>query len=134
MGGSCLGMKRQGWKKLLIVLMAVFTLIPTLSLNQVFAEDEVAPSPGGSEGTGNNASDMSRSMINFFREERTNIQVDRVSVDEYKVYGVFLSNFFVPWSTKLSDMIDDTGANSIPKKMSKKFFGSEAKKRSNPRT
>ncbi|TDG00884.1 hypothetical protein [Paenibacillus piri] len=69
--------------------------------------------------------DTARSMIDFFRKDRTQINADQVSRDELIVYGVFLSNFFVPGQTKLKDMIDASESEgTLPKRVSTKFFGS----------
>jgi hypothetical protein len=41
------------------------------------------------------------------------------------VYGVFLSNFYLPGENKLSDLVDSsTSENTLPKRVSTKFFGS----------
>lgn len=97
-----------------LVTLLLFSAIPT----SVFAEEDSATS---------DANKMSRSMLSFFREDRTTLQTERVARDELLVYGVFMSNFFVPWSTTLKDMVDDKSKDSIPSKMSKKFFGSPDK-------
>lgn len=99
------------WLQVMMIVALLSPILPTKS----FAEDTT--------GGGNTANNMSRSMIDFFRKDRTSLQVERVSKDELIVYGVFLSNFFIPWSTKLKDMVDDSGKDSIPKQMSTKFFG-----------
>lgn len=70
------------------------------------------------------ANDTSNSMIKFFQEDRTSLQVDSLSGDEVKVYGVFLSNFFIPWRTQIKDIVTP---NDLPKKISTKFFGSDGK-------
>jgi len=68
-----------------------------------------------------------RFMISYFRDSRTKLQVDKVSRDEILVYGVFLSNFFVPYVTKLGNMVSNEGNDAIPKQVSKRFFGSTDK-------
>src|SRR5690606_9433587 len=59
-------------------------------------------------------------------KEQTQIDVDRIAKDELMVYGIFLSNFFVPGKTKLRDMIDPAvdQEDTLPKQISTKFFGS----------
>ena len=103
-------------KKLLVTALASSMLLPTLGS---FAPVVEAESSKGSATT--------KSMINFFRDDRTKLTVERTSPDEVKVYGVFLSNFYIPWSTKLGDIINNKAKDSFPKKISKKFFGSEDK-------
>lgn len=77
--------------------------------------------------TTNTANQMTNSMLTFFREERTGLNSDRVARDEVMTYGVFISNFFVPGQTVLKDLIDNTKDTSMPKVISKKFFGSADK-------
>jgi hypothetical protein len=90
-----------------------------------------APTSGATEKsadtTASSANAMTNSMIDFFRKDRTDLAVDRVARDELMVYGVFLSNFMVPWNSKLGDMVDDKDADSLPKRVSTKFFGNTEK-------
>lgn len=109
-------MIRNAKKKVLVTALATSMLLPTLGS---FTSPVKAASSTGSATT--------KSMINFFREDRTKLTVERTSPDEVKVYGVFLSNFYIPWSTKLGDLINNKAKNSFPKQISKKFFGSEDK-------
>lgn len=104
--------------KKLVIIMVVLTLLLPLT-----------PIVGGvsANTSGSNANEMTRSMITFFRDDRTDLAIGRVARDEIMVYGVFLSNFFIPWETKVRDMIDDTTDTSIPKRVSEKFFGSQGK-------
>lgn len=98
-------------------LIAVFLLIASTPLNS-------ASAVGSPSADSPNA--MARSMIDFFRKDRTELAIDRVSRDELMVYGVFLSNFFIPGKTKLSDMVDASTdkQDTIPRIVSNKFFGS----------
>ena len=114
---------KRGIKKSLNGLMAVVVLATTvLSSSSVYANTSTA-TPQATDG----ANETSRSMISFFREERTGLQVERTSKEEVRVYGVFLSNFFVPYHTKLGDIINDKGDKSFPKEISNRFFGSDGK-------
>lgn len=91
------------------------------------------------------ANEMTSSMITFFRENRTGLDINAVSRDEIITYGVFLSNFFVPGITQVGDIgntlkeIDSSGEDDknsnvgveseeikdLAKRVSSKFFGSE---------
>lgn len=75
----------------------------------------------------NSTNNMTRSMVQFFQQERTSLAVDRVAKDELIIYGIFLSNFYKPWSTKISDIIDNSSDNSFPKQLSNRFFGSSGR-------
>lgn len=70
------------------------------------------------------ATEMAQSMLTYFRTQNADIQVSRITDAELKVYGVFLSNFFVPYSTKLADMSETTTDTNLSKRVSEKFFGS----------
>lgn len=100
------------WKRVLSILLVIQLLIPNVF---VFAEGD------------SDSSNYTRFMISYFRDSRTKLQVDKVSRDEIIVYGVFLSNFFIPYVTKLGDMISNEGDNSIAKQVSKRFFGTTEK-------
>lgn len=90
--------------KLLIALIIVMsTVIPS-----ALAEDAAE------------TNEKSRQMIDFFRDDRA-LDVENTTQDEMKVYGVFLSNFMIPFSTKLGDLDGD----EISKKVSTKFFGND---------
>lgn len=134
-------MRRKWYYKCVMLLMMATLLLPVLPvqwLSSAYATPTTTPvapvtSPaGGATGgvtadgtTPASANEMSRDMIGFFRNDRTNLAVDQVSVDEIMVYGVFLSNFFVPWSTELGDIAKTEGDKALPKKISQKFFGSD---------
>ena len=115
---------REKIRKLALLFMTITILLPSITLNGgniAYAEDEVASE------TGESAAGMTQSMIKFFQEERTSLDVNNTSYDEVLVYGIFLSNFFKPWSTTIGDMVDDSGANALPKQVSKRFFGSDGR-------
>lgn len=112
-------MKKRKWFKYLNVLLLFMLLVTFIPNKNITLAEEQAKS--------SDANTMTRSLITFFRDDRTKLQVERVSRDELMVYGVFLSNFFIPWSTKLGDMVKDEGDKSIPKQISTKFFGSTDK-------
>lgn len=113
------GVRYKLWSKVIIVVMVIImgysALLPHSFANEV---ESVAPA---------SANEMTRSMITFFRDDRTDLAVGRVARDEIMVYGVFLSNFFIPWETKVRDMIDSESEGSIPNRVSEKFFGSTGK-------
>lgn len=110
------------WRKGISSAMAVVILASTVLSSSTAMANATTPTQAT-----DGANETSRSMISFFREERTGLQVERTSKEEVKVYGVFLSNFFVPYHTKLGDIINDEGDNSFPKQVSNKFFGSTGK-------
>lgn len=110
---------RETVRKITLILTALTILlfsVGTTGVSTVFATDtdNTTDSTGGS---------MTQSMISFFQKDRATLQVDRVASDEVLVYGIFLSNFYKPWSTKISDITSDSGDNSLSKQISTKFFG-----------
>lgn len=64
-------------------------------------------------------------LIDFFRQNQTNLAINQLNKNEVIVYGVFLSNFFTPGKTRIKDLIDATSDKTIAKDLSKKFFGSD---------
>ncbi len=96
----------------LLMLLIFLTVVPSPEVHAVES--------------GNSVNSMTSSMIEFFRKEQTEIDVERVSRDDFMVYGVFLSNFFIPGKTKLKDLVDpsEDKEDTLPKKISTKFFGS----------
>ena len=115
-------MRRKKWtrnskkKRILITLLVVIMLVNLLVFNKVTVNAE--PTGGGTS-----ANATTRSMLEFFRTDRTVLNVDAVTKDELQVYGVFISNFFVPGQTTIKDISGD-GDTSISKKVAEKFFGS----------
>lgn len=115
-------MRRKKWtrnskkKRILITLLVVIMLVNLLAFNKVTVNAE--PTGGGTS-----ANATTRSMLEFFRTDRTVLNVDAVTKDELQVYGVFISNFFVPGQTTIKDISGD-GDTSISKKVAEKFFGS----------
>lgn len=109
-------MKRNKWTKGIIIGLIMVIVFLTVS---PYPDVQAAESE-------NSGSSMTRSMIEFFRKDQTQIDVNRVSKDELMIYGVFLSNFFVPGKTKLKDLIDPSTDkdDTLPKQISNKFFGS----------
>lgn len=109
-------MKRIKWTKCmnigLLMILVFLTVVPSPDVHAVEL--------------GNSGNSMTSSMIEFFRKEQTEIDVERVSRDEFMVYGVFLSNFFIPGKTKLKDLVDpsEDKEDTLPKQISTKFFGS----------
>lgn len=111
-----------------VLLVGVMLASLLLSGVYVFAEELNSGNQGNVEqGNTGSSNQMVTSMINFFRDARTNLAVDNASRDEVIIYGIFLSNFFVPWSTKISDLTDDSSDNSLPKRLSRQFFGTTEK-------
>ena len=99
-------------KKVLVLILSFLFLFNALfPLNKVYAE--------------NNANARGSAMINFFRQNQTQIDLTGVSDSELLVYGVFISNFMIPGRTMIKDLVDMDGDESIPKRLSLKFFGSE---------
>ncbi|MEK5165839.1 hypothetical protein NYE69_26315 [Paenibacillus sp. FSL R5-0527] len=70
-----------------------------------------------------NANALGRAMMNFFRQTQTELDPASVSDSELLVYGVFISNFFIPGKTTLKDLVKMEGDESIPNRISLKFFG-----------
>jgi hypothetical protein len=100
------------FKKTVIILLLTTFILSLLPVSQkTYAET---------------ASKTTNSMIDFFRTENTQLTLDRVSSDELLVYGVFISNFFVPGQTTIGDLVgeDKEGIPSISSTISQKFFGS----------
>lgn len=97
---------------LMITTLLVMTL-STLLPNFVYAEEKAET-----------ANETSASMIKFFQEERTGLNVDKITKDEVLVYGVFMSNFYLPWRMQVQDIVKD---DQLPKRISSKFFGSDSK-------
>lgn len=104
--------KSIGKKGVILLLVAMVLLSIAPSVTRVSAEEA------------SEESSTTNDMISFFREDRTDLAVDRVSRDELMVYGVFLSNFFTPWVTKVGDISKESG---IATDLSKQFFGSADK-------
>lgn len=103
-------MARNVWSKILCSFLILSLVLPSLVSNKVSADEA--------------ANSTARSMINFFRSQVDDFKVDNITESELKVYGVFLSNFFLPWATQVDDLRD--GANNpLSKVVSSKFFGSE---------
>ncbi|MNL91307.1 hypothetical protein D3C81_10390 [compost metagenome] len=105
----------KDWKRILICLMLGVLLVSMLSTAIL-----VMAAPTDSQ-----ANSTSRSMIQFFRDDRTKLDTNRVSRDEIMVYGIFLSNFFTPGQTTLKDIKAD-GDKSLTTTVANKFFGSAA--------
>lgn len=83
------------------------------------------------ESTGNTATDRGGSMIDFFRTQNTSMDFTTITNDDLYVYGVFLSNFFIPGETKLGDLKligddnkDSKDMHNLTAIMSQRFFGS----------
>lgn len=102
-------------KKLLHKVLSLFIMLG-LSLSFIPASPSVVKAE--------NAATTTSSMLKFFRESRTSLDADKASRDEIFVYGVFLSNFFMPGQTTIKDIADD----ALSAKVSTKFFGSDGKK------
>lgn len=94
---------RRGQRALVGVLAAIILLgsMPT----RVYAED---------------ANTMGAALISFFKSSQEDIDVGQIKASELRVYGVFLSNFFKPGETKISDLRD---GGEIAGKVSQVFFG-----------
>jgi hypothetical protein len=109
--------------KLLLSFLVVASFILSSMSNYVSAAGEATTIPP----TANSANDTVTSMIDFFRTERTGLAPKSVNTDELMVYGIFMSNFFMPWETKLKDIKDDSSDTSIVTRITSKFFGSSDK-------
>lgn len=117
-------MLREKLKKLTLLFLTLVILSSTLSLsgiNIVLAEETGTNTPS----TTPSSNVMARNMLEFFQTDRATIVPDNVDRNEIIVYGIFLSNFFKPWSTTIGDLTSDEGDKSIPKEVSKRFFGSD---------
>ena len=124
----------EKFKKIGVTLIVLIIFLSSVPLNSFYlvahAEDsstDTPPSTGGETGSGQesggSAANTTRTMLNFFQEERTSLQVDRVSRDELLVYGIFLSNFYIPWQTKIGDIKGE----ELSGRISTKFFGSSGR-------
>lgn len=120
-----MGKKNKFLIKLLSGFLVTSLLMGSLPINKVYAQE------------GASANELTSSMITFFRESRTGLNVDAVSRDEVITYGIFISNFFVPGVTTVGDIgakikeakegEETQGVNTkeLAKTISSKFFGSE---------
>ena len=93
--------------------MLLSALLPTL---QVFADDTV-PSAGETNA-------KTTSMLSLFRDNATEIDAGKVSEEEYRVYGVFLSNYFMPGKTTVKDL--KSSNTELISKVSKAFTGGDS--------
>lgn len=98
--------KRRIVSIVVLVVMLLSALLPTLA---VFAEQ---PEPGSTNSKTTN-------MLSLFRKMATEIDAGKVPVEEYRVYGVFISNYFMPGKTTVKDIKSD----AIVNKVSTSFFG-----------
>lgn len=116
---------------MMILLLTLSSGLPVLAEGEATTVVPTTPTTGAGAGTETGAGDglevnsgsangTARTMLEFFRDDRT-LDVQRVSKDEMMVYGVFLSNFYMPYTTKISDLVTDTG---VSKNVSEQFFGS----------
>lgn len=119
----------ENLKKLGVTIITLIIFLSYLPLDSIYlvanAEETNSPatSTEGGQETGGSAAKTTRTMLNFFQEERTSLQVDRVSRDELLVYGIFLSNFYIPWQTKIGDIKGE----DLSGRISTKFFGSSGR-------
>ena len=97
---------------IVLTIMLLSALLPTL---QVFADDTV-PSTGETNAKTTN-------MLSLFRQMAYDIDAGKVSEEEYRVYGVLISNYFIPGQTTVKDIKSD----DIAKKVARSFLGDEAK-------
>lgn len=113
------------------IFLATILLVTTIPINHiVLADDTVVPvvpveptSEPSLVSAGAEANGNARSMLEYFKADR-GIDVNAVTQDEMKVYGVFMSNFFKPFSTTVKDI---SAKESISLQFSEKFFGSKEK-------
>lgn len=88
--------------------MLLSALLPTL---QVFADDTV-PSAGETNA-------KTTSMLSLFRQDAMEIDAGKVAEGEYRVYGVLISNYFIPGQTTVKDIKGD----AIAEKVAVSFLG-----------
>lgn len=108
--------------KKFVSLFLLFSLtLPLLfSLIVPISKVTAAEVPGG-----NSANQMATSMIGYFRD-KNNINPKGLKQAEARIWGVFLSNFFIPWSTTLESLKSDTQqAKGLSETLSKRFFGDD---------
>lgn len=85
--------------KSVISIILIFTVCIIGATVTVYAD------PDSSSGT--DYSKRATAMINFFHNKNSGVEVSDISAEEFRVFGVFLSNFILPLNTDLSE-IDTT--------------------------
>jgi uncharacterized membrane protein YgcG len=115
-------MIKRKWSRITLSLGLLASIL-TSSLSGVAQATGVGAQPT----TSTPATNMATSMLEFFRTERTELVPKSVNTDELMVYGIFMSNFFKPWETKLKDIKDDSTDTSVVKRITSKFFGADDK-------
>lgn len=108
--------------------------LATLLVTSAFALTTlVAPASSAFAATSSpaNATSMAQDMITFLQNQSDSLDFSNLSNSDYYVYGAFLSNFFVPWSTTFGDLnysasdpSSNATASQLADNLSVKFFGS----------
>ena len=86
-------------KRLLSGFLAMLILLSS-TITSVFAAPESAVA-------------TQQSMISFFQTQCQEVDVSKITGNELGVYGVFLSNFFIPGATIIKDVKGDAFATTI---------------------
>ena len=86
-------------KRLLSGFLAMLILLSS-TITSVFAAPESAVA-------------TQQSMISFFQTQSQEVDVSKITGNELGVYGVFLSNFFIPGATIIKDVKGDAFATTI---------------------
>lgn len=97
-----------------IILLSTAVLISVNGIGMVANADETS--------TEQDSKTLSRSMIQYFR---TKNELDETCItnDEMRVFGAFISNFYVPYKTKVTSLSSDT---DLKKKILDTFFGGDS--------
>ncbi|MCC0665413.1 hypothetical protein [Clostridioides sp. ZZV15-6597] len=120
-------MKKKKQKIFYKKFMSIFIVsIMLISVFSPLVSAEPAQNAGSTTGensdsedkSGSSATAMGTSMISFFRNERNGLNTGGIAKEEYLVYGAYLSNYFLPGSTTVSDF----KRNDLADKLSKRHF------------
>lgn len=71
----------------------------------------------------NTANSLGAKMISFFQGQQEDIDITTITEEELRVYGVFLSNFFIQGQTQLEELSLNNTTNDVSSRVSQIFFG-----------
>ncbi|HFL3696572.1 TPA: hypothetical protein ACG3QY_001682 [Clostridioides difficile] len=108
------------YMSMFIITIMLFSVFSPIVLAEPVQDTGSTDTNGAGTQTesGDNATAMGTSMISFFRNERNGLNTSGIAKEEYLVYGAYLSNYFIPGKTIVSDF----KRNDLADKLSKRHF------------